>query len=95
MDGSVPVVELTLATSVDGPDHIAKVALAQVHAGALAEQAVIELLLVFLGVVWRISDGLAVLFLGVASPHAIDWLLASEEVVALLLKHLSVANINT
>ena len=56
MDGSILVVELTLATSVDGPDHIAKVAMAQVHAGTLAEQAVVELLLVLLGVGWCISD---------------------------------------
>ncbi len=38
---------------------------------------------------------MAVLALSVATPHAIDWLFASQEIICLVLNHLRLAYINT
>jgi hypothetical protein len=79
---------------VDRPHHVSKVAHAQVESGRLPEHAVVKLSLVLLGVRGRVADRLAVLLLRVAAPHAVDRLLARQEVVRILQQHRGVANIN-
>ena len=76
-------------------NHVAEVVHANVHTSSLSEQAVVEVLLILFGVVWSISDRVSILLLGVASPHSVDWFLAGQEVIGLLLEHSSVTNINT
>ena len=69
--------------------------LAQVHAGSLPEETVVELLLVLLSVVRRIPNRLTIFLLSVAAPHTIDWGFAGQEVVTLLFQHLGVADVDT
>ena len=92
---SIFVVEGAVTTSVDSSDHARERFHAEVHAGSLSEEAIIEPFLVNLGVVWRVPDRLTVLFFCVASPHSVDGLFAGQEVIALLGQHLSVTDINT
>lgn len=92
---SVLIIEGALAGSVDRSNHVAKVRHAEVHATALSEQAVVEFMLVLFGVVRGISDALAVLLLGVASPHSVDGLFASQEIISFIFEHLSMAHINS
>ena len=48
-----------------------------------------------LSVGWGVTDCGAILFLGVAAPHAVDGFFACKEVVAILRKHLGVAKLNS
>ena len=66
---------------MDRSDHVAELAHADVETGGVAEQAVVELGFVGLGVCWCITNRLTILIFSVAAPHSIYWLLASQEVV--------------
>ena len=77
--------ELGLSTAVDGSDHVAEGLHADVETTGISEEAVVEGLLVLLGVGGCVSDALSVLVFGVASPHGVDRLLAGQEVVGTLL----------
>ena len=92
---SVPVAELVFGGTVDCTNHIREMADTQVDATCLTEKTVIERFLVWLGDLGGITDGLAVFTFGVAVPHAVEGLLASKEVICLLLTHLSVADFET
>tara|TARA_B110001450_G_scaffold221793_1_gene218037 strand:+ start:30 stop:365 length:336 start_codon:yes stop_codon:yes gene_type:complete len=92
---SVFIVESALAGSVDGSNHVSEVILAKVHAGTLSEHAVVKVLLVLLSVVWGISNALTVFLFSVASPHTVDRLFTSQEIISFVFKHLGMANINT
>ena len=92
---SIFIVEGTLSTSVDSPNHISKVIHAQIEARALSPEATIKIGLILLGVIWRIPDGLSILLLRVTAPHHVEWLFAGQKVVRLIFQHLGVANINT
>ena len=80
---------------MDGSNHVAEVAHADVEACSVSEHAVVELSFVRLGVRRGVADGLSVLILSVASPHTIDGFLAGQKVVGTFLEHFSVANVNT
>ena len=92
---SVFIVESALAGSVDRSNHITKVVLAKVHARTFSEHAVVKLLLVFLSVVRGVSNTLTVFLFSVASPHTVDRLFTSQEIISFVFKHLGMANINT
>ena len=94
-NASKPCFELTISAAVDASEHVSEVVHAQVKATGFSEETVIEVLFVLLGVVRCIAEGVSVLVICVTAPHAVDWLLAGEEVVAFLLQHLSVADLNT
>ena len=84
---SIVSVQFAFSTAVNGTDHVAKLAHANVETGGVAEEAVIELGFIRLCISWCISDGVSILALGVASPHSVDGLLAGKEVVSTSLKH--------
>ena len=92
---SIVSVQFAFSTAVNGTDHVAKLAHANVKTGGIAEQAVIELGLIGLRICWRIPDRVSILALGVASPHGIDGLLAGQEVVRAILKHFRMAHFHT
>ena len=52
-------------------------------------------MLILLGVVGSISNRQAVLLLSVAPPHSIEWLLAGQKVVGIILQHFGVANVDS
>ena len=92
---SIPIAKLVLRGSIDGADHVREVAHAQVDSAGLAEKAVVEVLLIGLGDGGGFTDRVAVLTLCVAVPHGVQGLLASKEIVSLILHHLGVADLNT
>lgn len=79
---------------MNGAHHTREVLHANVESRGFAEHAVVELLLVLLGVVGRVPYGISVFLVGVAAPHAVDDGLAGEEVVCVLEEHLGVADVN-
>ena len=74
------IIKFTIG-SVDRSDHISEVVHADISTRGISKQAVVELLLKWLGVIWGISYALTILLFSVASPHSIDWFFASQEVV--------------
>ena len=68
---------------------------AEVKAGCLSEEAIVKLALVGFGDLRGITDGVTIFAFSVACPHAVEGLLASEEVVSLVEAHLGVADFNT
>ena len=80
-------VQFAFSTAVDRTNHVAKVPNANIETGSVAEHAVVELGFIRLCISWRISYGVSILALGVASPHRVDGLLAGKEVVSTSLKH--------
>lgn len=77
-------VEGRFARAVDRAHHPREVLHADVKSSGLAEHTVVEGFLVLLGVSRRITNGIAVLFVGVAAPHAVNDWLAGKEVVSVL-----------
>ena len=92
---SVFIIKGALTAPVNCSDHIAEVVHAEIKARSFSPEALIELFLVFLSIIRGISDALSIFFLSVASPHAVEGLLASQEVIRLFLKHCGVAHINS
>ena len=81
MQHSIPIDKLTVWASVDRSNHVIEVGHAHVEAAGFSEQAVIKLLLILLCVIRGVSNGVAVLSLGVAPPHAVQGLLAGQEII--------------
>ena len=92
---SVFVIEGALSTPMNRSDHVAEVVHAEIEASALSPHAVVQLFLVLLGIIWGISDTLTILFLGVATPHAVKRLFSSQEVISFFLQHCGVANVDS
>ena len=95
MLGSIPVAQFVLGGAVDGAHHVTEVVHAQVHPGALAEQAVVQVFLIWLGHGRRVSDRLTVFTFSIAVPHLIQGLFAGQKVICLILGHLRVAHFNS
>ena len=68
---------------------------AQIHSGAFAEEAIVQVFLVWLRHCRCISNGLTIFTFSVAVPHLIKWLFASQKVISLILGHLSVADFDS
>ena len=92
---SKPVAQFVLWGSVDGADHVSEVIHAQIHAGALTEQAVVQVFLIWLRHGRGVSDRLTVFTFSIAVPHLIQGLFASQKVIRLVLGHLSVADFHS
>ena len=95
MLGSIPVAQFVLGGAVDGAHHVSEVVHAQVHPGALAEQAVVQVFLIWLGDGRRVSDRLTVFTFSIAVPHLIQGLFAGQKVIRLVLGHLRVADFHS
>ena len=92
---SKPVAQFVLWGSVDGADHVSEVIHAQIHAGALTEQAVVQVFLIWLRHGRGVSDRLTVFTFSIAVPHLIQGLFASQKVIRLVLGHLGVADFHS
>ena len=68
---------------------------AQIHAGALTEQAVVQVFLIWLRHGRGVSDRLTVFTFSIAVPHLIQGLFASQKVIRLVLGHLGVADFHS